>query len=96
MPNYHFACQRCGKTFEAFRGFSQGTDGVVCPDDGQPATRLFSPPLDMIVYGGKSSTPVSGVRPPGPAPSGPPHSHGGGGHTHGPGGHTHGPGGHTH
>jgi len=96
MPTYDFRCTSCEAVFEAFRSFAQGTDDVVCPDDGAPATRLFSPPLDMIVYGGKSSTPVSGVRPPGPAPSGPPHSHGGGGHTHGPGGHTHGPGGHSH
>jgi hypothetical protein len=47
----------------------------------------------MIVYGGKSSSPVSSVRPPDPGASGPPHGHG---HSHGPGGHTHGPGGHTH
>jgi len=93
MPKYDFRCTSCEAVFEAFRSFAQGTDDVVCPEDGAPATRLFSPPLDMIVYGGKSSESVSSIRRPGPAPSGPPH---GGGHTHGPGGHTHGPGGHTH
>jgi putative FmdB family regulatory protein len=93
MPTYDFRCSSCDAVFEAFRSFAQGTEGVVCPEDGAPATRLFSPPLDMIVYGGKSSTPVSSIRPPGAAPSGPPHDHG---HSHGPGGHTHGPGGHTH
>jgi putative FmdB family regulatory protein len=91
MPTYDFRCAKCETVFEAFRSFSQSTDDVVCPNDGEPATRLFSPPLEMIVYGGKSSNPVSSVRPPGPGPSGPPH-----GHSHGPGGHTHGPGGHTH
>ena len=96
MPTYDFRCTSCDATFEAFRSFAQGTEDIVCPEDGAPATRLFSPPLDMIVYGGKSSNPVSSVRPPGAAPSGPPHTHGGGGHSHGPGGHTHGPGGHTH
>ena len=90
MPKYDFRCTSCEAVFEAFRSFSQGTDDVVCPDDGAPATRLFSPPMEMIVYGGKSSESVSSIRPPGPAPSF------GGGHTHGPGGHTHGPGGHTH
>jgi putative FmdB family regulatory protein len=93
MPTYDFRCSSCDAVFEAVRSFAQGTEDVVCPDDGAPATRLFSPPLDMIVYGGKSSNPVSSIRPPGAAPSGPPHSHG---HSHGPGGHTHGPGGHTH
>ena len=96
MPTYDFRCTSCDATFEAFRSFAQGTEDVVCSEDGAPATRLFSPPLDMIVYGGKSSNPVSSVRPPGAAPSGTPHTHGGGGHSHGPGGHTHGPGGHTH
>ena len=35
MPKYDFHCTSCGATFEAFRSFSQGTDGVVCPDDGR-------------------------------------------------------------
>jgi putative FmdB family regulatory protein len=99
MPTYDFRCSSCDTVFEAFRSFAQGTEGVVCPDDGEPAVRQFSPPLDMIVYGGKSSNPVSSIKPPGPAPSGPPHSHGHGhghGHSHGPGGHSHGPGTHTH
>jgi putative FmdB family regulatory protein len=93
MPKYDFQCSSCDTVFEAFRSFSQGTDGVVCPNDGAPAVRQFSPPLDMIVYGGKSSNPVSSVRPPTPGRSGPPHGHshglGGHGHSHGPGTHTH-------
>ena len=64
MPKYDFRCTSCETVFEAFRSFAQGTDGVVCPDDGAPATRLFSPPLDMIVYGGKTSESVSSIRPP--------------------------------
>src|SRR5881227_1336790 len=57
MPKYDFRCSSCDAIFEAVRSFAQGTEDVVCPGDGAPATRLFSPPLDMIVYGGKSSTP---------------------------------------
>jgi putative FmdB family regulatory protein len=93
MPKYDFRCTSCETVFEVFRGFAQGTDGVVCPDDGQPAERLFSPPLDMIVFGGKSSSGNPPMRPPGGLPAGGSH-----GHTHGPGGHTHshGPGTHTH
>ena len=94
MPKYDFRCSKCDSVFEAFRGFAQGTDGVVCPDDGEPAIRLFSPPMDMIVYGGKSSNPSAGPAPRQPRPPG--FGSGGHGHSHGPGGHTHGPGGHTH
>ena len=93
MPKYDFQCTSCQAVFEQFRSFSQGAEGVVCPDDGEPATRLFSPPMDMIVYGSKNSNPTPRVRPPGPTAGG---SFGGHGHSHGPGGHTHGPGGHTH
>jgi putative FmdB family regulatory protein len=92
MPTYDFRCSRCDAVFEAVRSFAQGTDGVVCPEDGEPAVRLFSPPLDMLVYGGKSSTPVSQIRPPGDAPSGPPHTHDdahGHGHGHGTAPHSH-------
>jgi putative FmdB family regulatory protein len=90
MPKYDFQSTSCEAVFEAFRGFAQGTDGVVCPDDGEPATRLFSPPMDMIVYGSKNSNPTAQVRPPGPrAPRGGGFGHG---HSHGPGGHSHGPG----
>lgn len=100
MPTYDFRCTSCDAVFEAFRSFAQGTEDVVCPEDGEQATRLFSPPLDMIVYGGKSSG--SPVVPPGGAPGagGHGHSHGPGGHSHGGGGgghgHSHGPGGHSH
>jgi putative FmdB family regulatory protein len=93
MPKYDFQCTSCEAVFEMFRGFAQGTDGVVCPDDGEPATRLFSPPMDMIVFGSKNSNPTTQVRPPGPRTGG-----GGFGHSHGPGGHghSHGPGSHSH
>src|SRR4051812_16348047 len=37
MPKYDFHCTSCDVTFEAFRSFAQGTEGVVCPDDGAPA-----------------------------------------------------------
>ncbi|MGE3270252.1 MAG: FmdB family zinc ribbon protein [Chloroflexota bacterium] len=91
MPKYDFRCTSCETVFEAFRSFSQGTDGVLCPEDGAPAERLFSPPMDMIVFGSKNSSPTTQIRPPGPTAGSVGH-----GHTHGPGGHTHGPGGHTH
>jgi len=91
MPTYDFRCTSCEAVFEAARSFAQGTDDVVCPEDGEAATRLFSPPMDMIVYGGKNSSPTTQMRPPGPPAAG-----GGHGHSHGPGGHSHGPGGHTH
>ena len=84
MPTYDFRCSTCQRVFEVRRRFGEDIDAAACPEDGAEATRLFSPPLDMLVYGGKSSTPVSSIRPPGPAPSGPPHSHGHG-HSHGPG-----------
>ncbi|MCC7371268.1 MAG: hypothetical protein IT306_22820 [Chloroflexi bacterium] len=93
MPKYDFQCTGCEKVFEAFRSFSQRTDDVVCPDDGEPANRLFSPPTDMFVFGSKNSSPTPAYRPP-TAPGG----GGGFGHSHGPGGHSHshGPGSHTH
>jgi putative FmdB family regulatory protein len=98
MPTYDFHCSSCDTNFEAFRSFAQGTEDVVCPTDGALATRVFSPPLDMIVYGGKSSR--SPVVPPGGQPGagagGHGHSHGPGGHSHGPGGHSHGGHGHSH
>jgi putative FmdB family regulatory protein len=54
MPMYHFACTHCGKSFEAFRGFAQGTDGVVCPDDGAEALHIFSPTVNPFGPGGRT------------------------------------------
>ena len=51
MPTYHFACTSCGRAFEAFRGFAQGTDGVVCPDDGADAIQIFSPAANPFALG---------------------------------------------
>ena len=94
MPKYDFQCTSCETVFEAYRSFSQGTDGVVCPDDGEPASRLLSLPMDMIVFGSKNSSPTTPIRPPGAGRT----AGGGFGHSHGPGGHSHshGPGSHTH
>lgn len=78
MPKYDFVCTSCGTVFEAFRAFAQGTEGVVCPDDGAETVRLFSPPMDMYVHGGKSSQVDSG-----PLPT--QRSRGGHGHSHAPG-----------
>lgn len=96
MPTYDFRCAHCDSVFEAFRSFTQGTDDVTCPADGTTAQRLFSPPMDLLVYGREPAswsakkTPV----PPGAIschdhePDGS-HSHGGG---HGRGGaHAHDP-----
>ena len=96
MPTYDFRCTSCEAVFEVRRRFGEDIDSASCPDDGAAATRLFSPPLDMLVYGREPPTPTSSIRPPGDAPSGPPHDHGHGrshgqGHSHGH-GHPHGPG----
>ncbi|TMJ29821.1 MAG: zinc ribbon domain-containing protein [Alphaproteobacteria bacterium] len=92
MPTYDYRCETCGRVFEARRSFSEDASSAACPDDGAAAVRLFSPPLDALVYG-KEYTRRPPTPPPGPAGSGGDH-----GHSHGPGGHghTHGPGGHTH
>jgi putative FmdB family regulatory protein len=93
MPTYDYRCDACGNVFEVKRSFSEASKTAACPDDGAEATRLFSPPLDMIVYGKEYTTKVT---PPSSAPtSGGSFGHG---HSHGPGGHTHshGPGSHTH
>ena len=93
MPTYDYRCDQCGTVFEARRSFSEDASTVPCPDDGTAAVRLFSPPLDVLVYGKEYTV----KRQPTPQPGG---SAGGGdhGHSHGPGGHghSHGPGGHTH
>ena len=84
MPTYDFRCTRCEAVFEVRRRFGEDIDSAECPDDGAAATRLFSPPLDMLVYGKEPSTPTSSIRAPSAPASGPPHSHGHG-HSHGPG-----------
>ena len=93
MPTYDYRCDHCGTVFEARRGFSEDASSAPCPDDGTAAVRLFSPPLDVLVYGKEYTV----RRQPTPPPAG---GAGAGdhGHSHGPGGHghTHGPGGHTH
>jgi putative FmdB family regulatory protein len=83
MPKYDFACTSCGTVFEQTRSFAQGTDDVVCPDDGAEAMRLFSPPMDVFVYGGKTSQAMN-PPPPSKAPpkTGPSFGHG---HSHAPG-----------
>jgi putative FmdB family regulatory protein len=50
MPTYDFRCTRCTAVFEAYRSFAEGADDVTCPSDGAAATRLFSPPMDLLVY----------------------------------------------
>jgi putative FmdB family regulatory protein len=92
MPTFDYQCAECGNVFEVKRRFGEDAATASCPDDGAEATRLFSPPLDMIVYGNEYKTRV-------PPPSSTSPAVGGGhGHSHGPGGHSHshGPGGHTH
>jgi putative FmdB family regulatory protein len=95
MPTYDYRCDQCGTVFEARRSFSEDASSAPCPEDGTGAVRLFSPPLDVLVYGKEYRTP--GRTPPaapGPAGGGDHgRSHGPGGHSHG---HSHGPGGHTH
>ena len=50
MPKYDFRCDRCGSLFELTRSFSQSADPAACPHDGASATRLFSPPMDLLMY----------------------------------------------
>jgi putative FmdB family regulatory protein len=47
MPRYAFECPRCGAAFEVARPVSQAAEGAVCPEDGQPATRVFTPPASL-------------------------------------------------
>ena len=75
MPNYYFACTGCGKTFEAFRGFAQGTDGVVCPDDGAEALNIFSPAANPFTAGGRTLRDSSSEHDHAHAPGTPPHTH---------------------
>jgi putative FmdB family regulatory protein len=56
VPKYDFRCDDCGHHFELSRSFSASSDPAACPacpdeGGGAPATRLFSPPLDLLVYG---------------------------------------------
>ena len=51
MPKYDFRCDDCGHHFELTRSFSASSEPAACPHDGAQATRLFSPPLDLLVYG---------------------------------------------
>jgi len=50
VPKYDFRCTSCGHLFELTRSFSQSDDPAACPHDGTMATRLFSPPLDLLMY----------------------------------------------
>ena len=84
MPKYDFRCTSCDAVFEAFRGFAQGTEGVVCPEDGAPATRLVLAAAGDDRLRREVGQLGLGDQAAGPAPSGPSH-----GHSHGPGGHTH-------
>jgi putative FmdB family regulatory protein len=44
MPLYEFYCQSCDCCFEVRRSFSQGTEGVQCPDcAGDQVQRVFTP-----------------------------------------------------
>ena len=47
---YDFRCDDCGAHFELTRSFSQSSEPAVCPRDGADAARLFSPPMDLLVY----------------------------------------------
>jgi putative FmdB family regulatory protein len=50
VPKYDFRCDHCGRVFELSRSFSQVSEPAACPHDGEDATRLFSPPLDLLMY----------------------------------------------
>jgi putative FmdB family regulatory protein len=50
VPKYDFRCDACGSVFELTRPFSQSDLPATCPHDDASATRLFSPPLDLLMY----------------------------------------------
>ncbi len=52
MPKYDFKCPHCDLVFEAVRGFAEAADPALCPRDGAPSGRLFTPPADILVRGG--------------------------------------------
>jgi hypothetical protein len=47
--------------FEVTRSFSQSDVPAACPRDGASATRLFAPPLDLLLY---RREPIVDTRPP--------------------------------
>jgi putative FmdB family regulatory protein len=51
VPKYDFRCDDCGHHFELTRSFGSASAPAACPLDGAAATKLFSPPLDLLVYG---------------------------------------------
>jgi len=51
VPKYDFRCDDCGHRFDLTRSFSASSEPAACPRDGAEATRVFSPPLDLLVYG---------------------------------------------
>jgi putative FmdB family regulatory protein len=50
VPKYDFRCDDCGHRFELTRSFSRSSEPAACPRDGAEAVRLFSPPLDLLMY----------------------------------------------
>jgi putative FmdB family regulatory protein len=50
VPKYDFRCTSCASLFEVTRSFSQSGDPATCPQDGEAAIRLFSPPMDLLMY----------------------------------------------
>jgi putative FmdB family regulatory protein len=50
VPKYDFRCDACGAIFEQTRSFGASADPAACPHDGASATKLFSPPMDLLMY----------------------------------------------
>ena len=50
MPKFDYRCDDCGAIFEVTRSFGASSASAACPHDGAAATRLFSPPLDLLLY----------------------------------------------
>jgi putative FmdB family regulatory protein len=80
MPLYDFRCPKCGLEFEVSRPFIRATEPAQCPQDNEPAERVFTMPVSFV-KGGASPAPT-------PSPSAALDAHGHG-HSHGPGTHTH-------
>ena len=50
MPKYDFRCDACGSRFELTRSFAALSAPAICPYDGGNASRLFSPPQDVLLF----------------------------------------------
>jgi putative FmdB family regulatory protein len=56
MPLYEFVCPICGARFERRISYSEGTDGLVCPNGHQHVLKVYSKPAIIFKGSGWYST----------------------------------------